>query len=83
MGAGWDAALAVPARSRPGEVSAMLPAAPSPPAARPRDSRVSDAEILAALRACGHHRGRASGLLGITRRALQYRLAKMARPSPS
>lgn len=44
---------------------------------RIRNSRVTDGEILHALDACGHHRGRASGLLGISRRALQYRLAKM------
>ncbi len=51
---------------------------PDVPCTRPiRNSRVSDGEIMHALGVCGHHRGRASGLLGITRRALQYRLAKM------
>ncbi len=81
MGAGWDAALAAPARIRPREpgVPETLPSAgPARGAGRPRDSRVSDAQILEALRACGNHRGRASGVLGITRRALQYRLAKLA-----
>jgi DNA-binding NtrC family response regulator len=60
-------------------VSLALPSFPAGSASRPRASRVSDREILEALGACGHHRGRASGMLGITRRALQYRLAKMGR----
>lgn len=42
-----------------------------------RNSRVSDSEIYHALNECGHHRAKASNLLGISRRALQYRLAKM------
>jgi two-component system response regulator PilR (NtrC family) len=68
---------------RASEVASKLPmAAHTRPPFRPRDSRVSDAEIMAALRASGNHRGRASDLLGITRRALQYRLAKMARAAP-
>lgn len=66
-------------------VSEMLPGRPekeslpgvSDPLRRIRNSRVSDGEILGALAACGHHRARASTLLGISRRALQYRLAKM------
>jgi two-component system, NtrC family, response regulator PilR len=49
---------------------------------RIRNSRLSDGEILRALADCGHHRARASNLLGISRRALQYRLAKMACPIP-
>lgn len=44
---------------------------------RIRNSRVSDGEIMQALASCGHHREKASSLLGITRRALQYRLARM------
>jgi two-component system, NtrC family, response regulator PilR len=43
-----------------------------------RNSRVSDGEILRALSSCGHHRAKTSTLLGITRRALQYRLARMS-----
>lgn len=43
-----------------------------------RNSRVSNREILSALAACGHHRTKTSTMLGISRRALQYRLAKMA-----
>jgi DNA-binding NtrC family response regulator len=78
LGEGWESALGGASGLR-GDVSWKLP---SPPGngcpGRPRGSRVSDREILDALGACGHHRGRASGLLGITRRALQYRLAKMA-----
>ncbi len=50
---------------------------------RIRNSRHSDREILHALDVCGHHRARASGFLGISRRALQYRLAKMGRNIPS
>jgi DNA-binding NtrC family response regulator len=83
LGSGWEAALAVPPPQAAGAagapVSVALPSFPAGSAARPRASRVSDREILEALGACGHHRGRASGLLGITRRALQYRLAKMGR----
>jgi two-component system response regulator PilR (NtrC family) len=81
MGAGWEAALGSASPGDPAEVSWTLPPAGVP--SRPRASRVSDREILAALGACGHHRGRASGMLGITRRALQYRLAKMGRAGPA
>jgi transcriptional regulator with GAF, ATPase, and Fis domain len=79
LGMGWEAALAPP----PGdEVSERLPRGPEGAPDRPRGSRVTDREILEALAACGHHRARASGRLGITRRALQYRIAKMGRDSP-
>ncbi len=81
LGRGWDAVLAGAPAGGPDPVSWTLPsAAGNAGGSRPRDSRVSDREILEALGACGHHRGRASGMLGITRRALQYRLAKMALP---
>ncbi len=43
------------------------------------NSRVSEAEITHALATCGQHRSKAATLLGISRRALQYRLAKMTR----
>ena len=59
-----------------------IPVATPPDAApgrRVRNSRVTEEEILRALGDCGWHRDRASRLLGISRRALQYRLAKMAR----
>jgi DNA-binding NtrC family response regulator len=92
LGAGWREALdggpeAANAETGSGTrrgAEAESPAGPRFAAAspRPRGSRLSDGEILAALGACGHHRGRASGLLGITRRALQYRLAKMERAAP-
>ena len=70
-----------------------LPGLPPAPAARPpdaataplrriRNSRVTDGEILRALGQCGYHRARTSLLLGISRRALQYRLAKMQRIGP-
>jgi two-component system response regulator PilR (NtrC family) len=81
MGGGWPDAAGV---------SEMLPraAARSPDPAengisgRIRNSRLSEGEILHALDVCGHHRARASSLLGISRRALQYRLAKMGRTIP-
>jgi len=46
---------------------------------RIRNSRLSDGEILHALGVCGHHRARAAEFLGVSRRALQYRLAKLGR----
>jgi two-component system response regulator PilR (NtrC family) len=82
MGGGWPEAVTqmLPDASRkgpiPGETAADEPRK-SPSKSRIRNSRVSDGEILHALDVSGHHRGRASGLLGISRRALQYRLAKM------
>ncbi len=42
-----------------------------------RNSRLTNQEISQALLQCNHHRARTSTFLGITRRALQYRLAKM------
>jgi two-component system, NtrC family, response regulator PilR len=94
LGGGWaDAAAAVmdPAPySQPAELhSTVAPGSlPDPvserlPTHRLRNSRLSDGEILGALDACGRHRGRASALLGITRRALQYRLAKMEQGTPT
>jgi two-component system response regulator PilR (NtrC family) len=90
MGGGWPEAVtqmlpeAPVGGPIPGATGFALPgSAADPPdvsiAFRIRNSRVSDGEILHALDVCGHHRGRASGLLGISRRALQYRLAKMGR----
>lgn len=82
----WDAAGVSPVLPAPEPgwwERADTPAAGgsgSHPAPRVRNSRVTDGEILHALSACGFHRARASDLLGITRRALQYRLAKMALP---
>ena len=64
-GAGWAEAFA---GSR---------TAPIKTAAAPRSSRLEREEILAALASCGYHRGRAAEKLGVTRRALQYRLAGM------
>jgi transcriptional regulator with GAF, ATPase, and Fis domain len=58
--------------------SHSLPESGLNPASPVRNSRVSDTEILGALATCGHHRAKTSTLLGISRRALQYRLAKMA-----
>ena len=90
MGAGWDAVLPENLTVGVGAVPEMLPepgmGSQDPAEVREspvlRGSRRSDGEILHALGVCGFHRGKASGLLGITRRALQYRLAKMGRPLP-
>jgi DNA-binding NtrC family response regulator len=90
MGAGWETVLPENLTVDGGAVSEMLPGPRSgsqdPAEVREspvrRDSRRSDGEILHALDVCGRHRGKASDLLGITRRALQYRLAKMGRPLP-
>jgi two-component system response regulator PilR (NtrC family) len=86
LGGGWaDAAAAAldpglpPAGGGSHSTIASAPVSERLPKRLP-NSRLSDGEILVALDACGRHRGRASHLLGITRRALQYRLAKMGRP---
>jgi len=42
-----------------------------------RSSHIQESEILLALEASGHHRGKTADKLGVTRRALQYRLARM------
>lgn len=42
-----------------------------------RTSRLTGGEVLAALEACGYHRGKAAAKLGVTRRTLQYHLARM------
>ncbi|HLP43375.1 MAG TPA: sigma-54 dependent transcriptional regulator [Fibrobacteria bacterium] len=81
MGAGWEEAAWVscglPREKASGERGPSSGPTPSGGAGRIRNSRVSDGDILRALGASGYHRGRASLLLGITRRALQYRLARM------
>jgi DNA-binding NtrC family response regulator len=82
MGGGWEEAAGVTCTfpkeaPRAGtEPGGAVPAGAAP--GRVRNSRVTDAEILQALASCGYHRARASLRLGITRRALQYRLAKLA-----
>ena len=90
MGGGWKDALAAQALTGPDGQESISQAngeRVKNPGAVPetlliRNSRVSDGEILRALDVCGHHRARASSFLGISRRALQYRLAKMERPIP-
>jgi DNA-binding NtrC family response regulator len=85
LGEGWNSVLG---DRKEENVSETLPPGaegspmPHPGPARPRSSRVSCEEIARALAACGHHRGRASRMLGISRRALQYRIAKMGRAVP-
>jgi DNA-binding NtrC family response regulator len=39
--------------------------------------------VLAALEACGYHRARAAAKLGVTRRTLQYHLARMRGKGPA
>jgi two-component system response regulator PilR (NtrC family) len=68
MGLGWERALAAPASHLP------LPAESRPAL---RNSRLRDEEVLEALKACDYHRGHAAERLGITRRALQYRLERL------
>jgi two-component system response regulator PilR (NtrC family) len=79
LGKGWEEAM-LPCRvtSRLPREGVEGPRAAEPAAgSRVRNSRVTDGDIMRALGECGYHRSRASRLLGITRRALQYRLAKM------
>lgn len=72
IGGGWDEALEgcrriaeVVRESEPEYVRAA------------RTSRLTGGEVLAALEACGYHRGKAAKKLGVTRRTLQYHLARM------
>jgi two-component system response regulator PilR (NtrC family) len=44
-----------------------------------RSSRLTRNDVLAALEACGYHRGKAAAKLGVTRRTLQYHLERMKR----
>ncbi|MDB5103571.1 MAG: Response regulator containing chey-like receiver [Fibrobacteres bacterium] len=76
MGGGWPDAVTQMLPSGPEK--GPIPGSGANPA-RLRNSRLTDAEIIHALEVCGHHRTRASDFLGITRRALQYRLAGMGR----
>jgi two-component system response regulator PilR (NtrC family) len=67
LGGGWNEAFE-------GFASRSAKPRPTPEV---RNSRLESGEILAALSSCGYHRGRAAEKLGVTRRALQYRLAGM------
>src|SRR6185295_863977 len=68
IGGDWESALGRDAETD--SAASALPAAA-------RNTRLRDDDILAALEACGHHRARAAEKLGVTRRALQYRLAAL------
>jgi transcriptional regulator with PAS, ATPase and Fis domain len=48
-----------------------------------RTSRLTGPVVLAALEACGYHRARAAAKLGVTRRTLQYHLARMRGKGPA
>jgi two-component system response regulator PilR (NtrC family) len=67
MGFGWDLAL----------VPALEPRAVPNAADALKNSRLKDEDVVEALKVCDYHRGRAAERLGITRRALQYRLVRM------
>ncbi len=73
-GGGWAEAFAGT------EAAGVSPAAARRPAEIP-STRLHEADILSALEACGYHRARAADKLGVTRRALQYRLARMRQAS--
>lgn len=81
MGGGWREAAFPETGS--GVASGLPGRGPGKAVSRIRNSRASDAEILQALEDSGYHRQRAAARLGITRRALQYRLAKLARIRPA
>jgi two-component system response regulator PilR (NtrC family) len=72
MGFGWERAIAAPAA--PPLIDRPTAAPPDRPL---RNSRWRDEDVLEALKACDYHRGRAAEKLGITRRALQYRLERL------
>jgi DNA-binding NtrC family response regulator len=80
MGGGW--AEAVNQMLPAGREKGPIPGFAANPV-RIRNSRRSDGEIMHALEVCGYHRERASDYLGISRRALQYRLARMGPIIPS
>jgi DNA-binding NtrC family response regulator len=74
VGGGWEQALEGCLRA---DEQVMEP---MPEYARAsRTSRLTVPDVLAALETCGYHRGRAAAKLGVTRRTLQYHLAKLRR----
>ncbi len=80
LGMGWLESAGVSEtlpRQNPGDAYRREPEPIGALSGRIRNSRVTNADILSALADCGHHRGKTSAALGITRRALQYRLARM------
>ena len=72
VGGGWTEALAGFVR---GPEAVMEPEPEYVRAAR--TSRLTSQDVLTALEACGYHRGKAAKKLGVTRRTLQYHLARM------
>jgi two-component system response regulator PilR (NtrC family) len=73
LGYGWSKIL----EGREGRLVLRSPREPARTEALRRNSHLTDEDILLALTLCGHHRGKAAEKLGVTRRALQYRLEKM------
>ncbi len=72
IGGGWEEALEGCVRDEDRVME------PSPEYIRARrTSRLTLPDVLSALEACGYHRGKASAKLGVTRRTLQYHLAKL------
>jgi DNA-binding NtrC family response regulator len=74
IGGGWDQAFEGCLRED-GQVMEPIPEY----LRAARTSRLTAPDVLAALEACGYHRGRAAAKLGVTRRTLQYHLAKLKR----
>jgi DNA-binding NtrC family response regulator len=74
IGAGWEAALEGCLKNSDRVMEHV------PDYARAvRTSRLTGNDVLSALEACGYHRGKAAKKLGVTRRTLQYHLARMRR----
>jgi two-component system response regulator HydG len=72
IGGGWEAAFEGCARPSDRVME------PVPDYARAaRTSRLTAHDVLSTLEACGYHRGRTAAKLGVTRRTLQYHLARM------
>jgi two-component system response regulator PilR (NtrC family) len=73
LGYGWDKILA----ARESDRIASAVGGQDGGAVIRRNSHLTEEEIILALNLCGHHRGKTAEKLGVTRRALQYRLEKM------
>ncbi len=72
LGGGWSRVLE--SRLRP---ASMVRETMPEYARHIRTSRLTHQDVLAALEACGYHRARAAAMLGVTRRTLQYHLARL------
>ncbi len=77
-GLGWDKAFSPDAEAPVAGCSSRGNGYPFP-----RNSRLRAEEVVSALEACGHHRGRAAKMLGVSRRAVQYHVARLRSASSS